>query len=546
MRFKLIILGVLFMLGLGVNAQITNEGLPVSWGIQSKKSITPMLMKSFDLRKIKAEDAKNDLDTSMPWRFGYELKVNYGLKNSGVWDEFPNGDRIWRINIISAGAKTLNFIFDSYKIPRGATLYIYNNDRTDLLGAYTNIFNRSDEMLGTWLIEGDNVWIEYFEPVSVAGKGRLNISKVIHGYRSVTDSEIKAKGLGSSESCNQDVECTVGGTFDPLKDRLKHSVAFIVMQGFVCTGTLINNTKNDKAPYFLTANHCNSGSESTWAFRFNWISPDPSCATTTPSADSVVNQTTSGATLLASNPESDFKLLNLDGGFDPSWDLEWAGWDRTGSVPRYAVGIHHPSGDIMKICRENDELGKVKTSIQGIPDPVNCWQINDWDLGVTEGGSSGSALFDSEGRIIGQLSGGRAKCSGTNDNGMPDYYGRFDISWDFGKTDDTRLSNWLDPINSDKQTLDMLNPPAVPEGEEVSVFFNTAKAVVTVSNNSSNTVLDYMVYDISGQLVDSGKLFGDRQDIDMQNKSSGMYFVHITNILNGASFTKKIIVNQKF
>ncbi len=544
MRFKLIILGLLFVLG--VNAQITNEGLPISWSMQSKKSITPMLMKSFDLKRIKAEDEKNDLDTSLPWRFGYELKVDLGLENSGVWDEFSNGDRIWRINIISQGAKTLNFIFDSYKIPRGATLYIYNNDRTDLLGAYTNIFNRPDEMLGTWLIEGDNVWIEYFEPASVKGKGKLNIAKVIHGYRSVTNSEIQAKNLGSSGSCNQDVDCNAGGGFDSLKDRLKHAVAFIVMQGFVCTGTLINNTKKDKAPYFLTANHCNAGSESTWAFRFNWISPDPSCATTSPTVDTAVNQTTSGATLLASNPESDFKLLSLDGGFDPSWDLEWAGWDRTGNIPRYAVGIHHPSGDIMKICREDDELSKIKTSIGGIDLPVESWKINDWDLGVTEGGSSGSALFNPEGKIVGQLSGGGASCSGTNDNGLPDYYGRFDVSWGFGTTDDTRLSNWLDPINSNIQTLDMLNPPMTPKGEEVSVFFNTSKGVVTVSNNTSNTVLDYIVYDISGQLVDSGKLFGDRQDIDMQNKSSGMYFVYIKNIINGASLTKKIIVNQRF
>ncbi|MCX2762588.1 trypsin-like peptidase domain-containing protein [Aquimarina muelleri] len=544
MRFKLIILGLLFVLG--VNAQITNEGLPISWSMQSKKSITPMLMKNFDLKKIKVEDAKNDLNTSMPWRFGYELKVNFGLKNSGVWDEFANGDRIWRINIISQGAKTLNFIFDSYKIPRGATLYIYNNDRTDLLGAYTNIFNRPDEMLGTWLIEGDNVWIEYFEPASVTGKGKLNIAKVIHGYRSVTNSEIQAKNLGSSGSCNQDVDCIVGGAFDSLKDRLKHSVAFIIMQGFVCTGTLVNNTRNDKAPYFLTANHCTGGSESTWAFRFNWISPDPSCATTEPSVDAVINQTTSGATQLASNPESDFKLLSLDGGFDPSWDLEWAGWDRTGNIPKYAVGIHHPSGDIMKICREDNELSKVKTSIGGIDLPVESWKINDWDLGVTEGGSSGSALFDPKGRIVGQLSGGGASCSGANDNNLPDYYGRFDVSWDFGTTDDTRLSNWLDPINSNKQTLDMLNLPSVTDGEEVSVFFNTSKAVVTVSNNMTSTVLDYMVYDISGQLIDSGKLYGDRQDIDMQDKSSGMYFIYIKNILNGASFTKKIIVNQRF
>ena len=36
-----------------------------------------------------------------------------------------------------------------------------------------------------------------------------------------------------------------------------------------------------------------------------------------------------------------------------------------------------------------------------------------WELGVTEGGSSGSPLFDQNGRIIGQLFGGTATCIDT-------------------------------------------------------------------------------------------------------------------------------------
>ncbi|WP_164914197.1 T9SS type A sorting domain-containing protein [Aquimarina sediminis] len=548
MKFKLIVLGLLCVLG--ASAQVSNEGVPVSWGLQKKKSIVPMLIKKVDLAKIKAEDAKNDIDKSMPWRFGYEVNVNFGLKNSGVWDEFPNGDRIWRINFISEGAKTMNFIFDTYKIPRGATVYLYNNDRSDLLGAYTNIFNRPDEMLGTWLVQGDNVWIEYFEPASVAGQGELNISKLIHGYRSITDAEVNQKALGSSGDCNQDVDCTVGADFDPLKEKLKHSVAFIVMQGFVCTGTLINNTSNDKAPYFLTANHCNAGAESTWAFRFNWISPDPSCGTTANSTDATVNQTTSGATLLASNPESDFKLLNLDGGLDDSWELEWAGWDRTSTAPEYAVGIHHPNADIMKVCRENNKLKNIKTSIGGIPIPVDSWEIADWDLGVTEGGSSGSALFNPEGRIVGQLSGGGAACSGTTDNDLADYYGRFNISWNFGTTDATRLSNWLDSANTGRATLNMLsqekeNPTKPVDGEDVVVYFDASKAVITISN-SAVSILDYIIYDISGQQVDSGRLSNEKEEINMVNRSAGMYFVYVTNTSNGASFTKKIIVSQRF
>ena len=144
-------------------------------------------MKPFNLNKIKAEDAVNDTKRDVPFRFGHELKVNLGLENAGVWNELENGDRIWRINIISEGATSLNFVFSNYEVPRGAKIYLYSNDRKDLLGAYTNIFNRPDKLLGTWMVAGDNVWIEYYEPASVKGQGEPYYYKsntwVSFGYR---------------------------------------------------------------------------------------------------------------------------------------------------------------------------------------------------------------------------------------------------------------------------------------------------------------------------------------------------------------------------
>ncbi len=551
---RLILLYIFVFSAFVMKAQVTNEGKPKSWQLAGKKSSTPVVMKAFDLNRIKAEDAKNDVDKSRPWRFGYEFKVNLGLDNSGVWDVLPDKSRIWRINIISKGAKTLNFIFDTYKIPRGATIYLYNNDKSDLLGAYTNIFNRPDEMLGTWLVQGENVWIEYYEPASVKGQGELNISKVVHGYRTLTTREIEGKAINDSGNCNLDVNCPIGNDYDALKDRLKKAVGLILVNGTgFCTGTLINNTNNDKAPYFLTANHC-SGGESIWAFRFNWISTNTVCAL---SSESISNgpenyyQTTSGARILASNPESDFELVEITGGLNPSWDLEWAGWDKTDNTPDFGVGIHHPLGDIMKVCRENSPLTKrEEVFIGGIQAPVDSWEVRDWDLGVTESGSSGSALFDPSGRIVGQLAGGGAACVNTNDNNEPDYYGRLGVSWDFGNSESTRLSNWLDPSNTGKETLDMLsqelnggNPPV--EEEAISVFFDVSKAMVTVSNGA-NKILDYNVYDMAGREITSGRLLLDDETIDLTDRASGMYFIYITNTSDGTSFTKKVIVNQRF
>ena len=76
-----------------------------------------------------------------------------------------------------------DFIFDQYWLPQGAKIYIYSDDRRDMVGAYTNVMNQPEEKLGTWMVDGDNIWIEYYEPANVIGKGKLNIGMVVHGLR---------------------------------------------------------------------------------------------------------------------------------------------------------------------------------------------------------------------------------------------------------------------------------------------------------------------------------------------------------------------------
>ena len=56
-----------------------------------------------------------------------------------------------------------------------------------------------------------------------------------------------------------------------------------------------------------------------------------------------------------------------------------------------------------------------------------------WSKGVTEGGSSGSAMFAS-GRVVGTLSGGSSSCTVS---GGSDVYSRFD------RTFSSQIGNWL-------------------------------------------------------------------------------------------------------
>ena len=261
---------------------------PPSWNKTIKKEVPEYTMKSFDINRLIEEDKKNDLNKSIPWRFGFEHHVDHNLANSGEWSTLPNGDRVWRIKYYSPGAHTLNFMFFDFQMPKGGKVYVYNENKTDLLRPFTTANNNPERILGTWLVKGEKAIIEYYEPAAVAGQGRLEISQVVHGYR--TAETYKAtRALNSSGDCNVDVNCNIGAAND-IKENVQKSAGMLVSGGSgFCSGALINNTNNDGTPYFLTANHCvGGGSVAGWAFRFNWASSavDADCATTAPSIDS--------------------------------------------------------------------------------------------------------------------------------------------------------------------------------------------------------------------------------------------------------------------
>lgn len=453
---KIVIVITVFLINTSFFAQVTNTGEPKSWKLQNDtKSLTKYQLPKVNLEKLKKEDLVND-KLAMPWRFGFKQNINLGFKD-GVWTTLENGDRIWRINIESNGAISMNVIFDEFLMPNGGEVYLYNNDRTDLLGAYTATQNQKSESLGTWLVKGSNLWIEYFEPANVKNQGKLHIGSVTHGYRNANTYK-KDKSLGNSGDCNQDVDCPIGNDWEAHKDNNKKAVAILISGGSsFCSGALINNTSNDQKGYFLTANHCYSD-PTNWSFMFGWISPNPVCASTADSTNGPINMSISGATLKAKNSNTDFALVEINPTIPDAWNRTWAGWDKSDANPTFEVGIHHPSGDIMKICRDN--TGAIKAP-NGNP-VAQTWEITSdgggWELGVTEGGSSGSPLFDQNGKIIGQLYGGLAACTGTVDNSKLDHYGRFAISWDAITGNTNQLKPWLDPNNTNQNTIDSYPP----------------------------------------------------------------------------------------
>lgn len=510
MKNSKILLALFLLYSIFSLAQVTNEGNPRSWSYSADdlELVESKTLPIFDLKSVQEEDKVNDLSFDSPWRFGYMHSVDYGFED-GQWDILENGDRIWRILISSPSALSLNFVFDNLFIPKGASLYLYNDDKSDLLGAYTSDQNQEGGILGTWLVEGDYVWIEYYEPQNVIGQGTLHIAKATHGYRNA-DTFNQAKGLNDSGDCNLDVDCSIGDDWEELKEHNKRSVGILLSGGSgFCTGALINNTQNDGTPYFLTADHCYSNPAS-WAFRFGWISPNPVCATTENSSNGPTNMTISGATLRARDAGSDFALVEINSDIPEDWDRVFAGWDKSDNFPEFQVGIHHPSGDVMKVCRDDDPATKEVNA------GAQTWEIvgglpGGWEIGVTEPGSSGSPLFDQEGRIIGQLYGGGAACAGTNDNDAYDYYGRVGVSWEGAGTSSTRLRDWLDPQGTGNDTMDPYPTlTSFPYDSGVSsidspingILTSNEVIIVTITNYGENSISNFDVsYQIDGGAV---------------------------------------------
>ncbi|MEM9992376.1 MAG: hypothetical protein AAF738_11475, partial [Bacteroidota bacterium] len=212
-------------------------------------------------------------------------------------------------------------------------------------------------------------------------------------------------------------------------------------------GFLINNVRQDCTPYFVTAQHCNISAGSAPSVVVYWNFEHSTCREISSSENGLpgngpLNDFNSGATLLASNGASDMNLLLLDDPVSATANAYFAGWNRSVTMPESTVCVHHPDTEEKRISFDYDPpyVGTWEDEAEAVPSG-NHIVVADWDLGSTEGGSSGAPLFDQDGLVIGQLHGGRASC----DNDSYDSYGWIRASWEGGGTSSTSLKSWLDP-----------------------------------------------------------------------------------------------------
>lgn len=510
MKRKLLILAGILFLGTISFAQIQGDGgNPRTYDL---KNIDARVFSTPDIGALKAEDAINDIEKTGPWRFGHNHYTDFNFTNSGTWSELSNGGKIWRIKVTCLEALTINLTFENLVIPEGNELYVYNPDKSFILGKFT-ARHLYQGQLGTELVPGSTSIVEYYvAPQNVNQPKSLTLNVVTHGYR--TAQEFQQKAFGSSGSCNMNVACPEGV---PWENQIRSAVMLVSGSSGFCSGAMINNTQNDGTPYVLTANHCYSNPAS-WIFRFNWQSATCNNPASSPSYVSL-----SGAVLRSRRVPSDFALVEITGGLvngtvPDSYNTYFPGWDNSDDIPTSALCVHHPSGDIKKLAFDNNALSS--SNGMGSSEPNSQWRTQ-WDLNTTtEPGSSGSPLFDQTGRIIGQLWGGGASCFNLS---APDYYGKVSYSWDpSGSNSTNQLKHWLDPNNDGNTVLDGYDP-----------------ITICASTYSSSTTEELCYGDDSGSIdvvFTSGNSSGATFDIGTGPQATGSF----TNLPAG-SYTITVV-----
>jgi len=445
-------------------AQISNGGTPPSTLFQLENNFQRISFDTPDMNKIAEEDMLAEIDKPDPRRMGVSVKINKGISNSGSWETIAGGDKVWRMEIEVPDALALGVYYNDFYLPEGGKLFLYNENKTQILGAYTSLNNPEDNLFSTQFIQGDKVVLEYWQPKNQTEDARINISEVAYAYR---DIHFNIDDSRDSWYCMIDVACSEGDNWENQIDGVARISIKIGGSYYWCSGSLINNTENDRTPYFLTASHC-GGSASTydlnqWIFYFNYQAAV--CNGTAGGA-----QTINGCTLKAKDPSqadagSDFYLVELNQSIPVIYQVYYNGWNRTddNSDAGNGVGVHHPAGDIKKISTYDTPL--TSSSFWNGNGLYTHWKLS-WaetenGKSIMQGGSSGSPIFDSNGLIMGDLTGGYTSNSCSSPS--PAYYGKLWWSWDQnGSNSSTRLKDWLDPNNTGIEKLPGISWQNIP------------------------------------------------------------------------------------
>jgi lysyl endopeptidase len=332
---------------------------------------------------------------------------------------------------------------------------------------------------GLWSrpLVGDTLTLSLSVDTAEASQALLQIDTLQAGYRGlgggVADHQHYQRLMSQKDtasSCTQNYSCNATSA---NQGPAQATVAVLVSDQYQCTGTLLNNARNDATPYVLTARHCQTGKlgggspDSASSVAVYWDATT-ACGQTLQSIYTD-NVTQSGAVTVVE--QQDAWLIKLDAP-PVANDAYYAGWDATGGIFNGGYSIHHALANDKQYVAWYGQavLQHISASSLQISYNSTFWGVVN-QLGNVGAGSSGGALFDPNNNVVGSGTlanlvngaGTAGVCPATplrapNNNGVTAQYTALAGVWTStadltSSTGDITLQSVLDPDNVGQMTL---------------------------------------------------------------------------------------------
>ncbi len=560
------LIGTLYVSGLF--SQISEGGTPPSFQFQSKLRSTQVPYKATlnrDLSTLLKEDAIAEKDGS-PMRVAITIPVEIDINATGEWTTLPNKQRIWRQTIQTPDSRGIILGYEDFYIPEGGKLFVYTKDKSQVIGAYTEKTNPEGGEFSNQMLFGDEITLEYVESAKSTEQPRLKVQSVGYVYKRSYETKANVT-IGESQECMINVNCPEGNNWRDQQRGVVHFTMMFSDGWYVCSGSLVNNTKNDETPYILTATHCfydendytgavtGTANFNTAQFYFNYEHPGCENLNKVPeNLKSIVGSQLMAKTSLVKS--SDGLLLKLKSNVPAEWNPYYNGWDNQDIAPESGVIIHHPYGDVKKISTYTKKATSSSWNYnQGQPKDTH-WMIRyaatTTGKSVTEGGSSGSPMFNQNGLIVATLSGGESYCKPTyeggeflGDSNSPDVYGKLAHHWNKDSNSGNHMKSYLDPLNSGVKTLAGYDPndnvgisKEKIENVNLVIFPNPTDNELNI--NARGIIKTAKAYDLLGRLIYSSEnIESSTTTFSVVNWLRGTYTI-VVETENG-KFSQKIV-----
>ena len=372
---KLLILTIAAAFVVGGSAFARTTEMPPSFSLIDKLVVEKYQAPQVDIKSIKKAHEAEEVAGAAP-KFAATIKTSINPENAGAWTSLNGKQSLWRLQVSSKGAKSLNLAFTEFYLPIGAKLFIYSPDYKQVRGPFTVRDNNVHRQLWTPIVFGDESIIEVVVPHKFRKQLRLELTAINHDYRG-----FGKRSQNKSGSCNIDVACTERSGWESQIQ----SVAVISTGGSTfCTGFLVNNTAMDTKPLFMTAAHCRVTASTAPSLVAYWNYENSDCRRNSGAAgNGELTQFSTGSTYRAGGSASDFTVVEFNQPIDPEFEVFYAGWSASLADPTSAVAIHHPNTDEKRISFENDRTFSSSYLGTDAGDGTHI-RVDDWDMGTTE------------------------------------------------------------------------------------------------------------------------------------------------------------------